>query len=91
VKSLAIDIYIWLAYRLHALTKPTSVTWSALHAQFGAGFRRVRQIKPTFLETLQLALAVYPEACVDIEKEGVALYPSPPAVQRQEARRLGIG
>ncbi len=90
-KSLAIDVYIWLAYRLHSLAKPAPVTWSALHAQFGAGFRLVRQIKPTFLEALQLALAVYPEARVDIEKEGIVLHPSPPAVQRQEARRLGIG
>jgi hypothetical protein len=90
-KSLAIDIYIWLAYRLHSLTRPTPVTWSAVHTQFGAGFRLVRQIKPTFLEALQLALAVYPEARVDIEKEGIVLHPSSPAVPRQEARRLGLG
>jgi hypothetical protein len=28
--SSAIDLYIWLSYRLHALDKPTSVRWSAL-------------------------------------------------------------
>jgi len=90
-RSLAIDVYIWLAYRLHALAKPTPVTWSAIHAQFGAGFKLVRQIKPTFIEALQLALAVYPEARVDIEREGVVLHPSLPAIPRHEARRLGIG
>jgi hypothetical protein len=89
-RSLAIDVYIWLAYRLHSLGKPTPVTWAALHAQFGAGFRLIRQIKPTFLEALQLALAVYPEARVDIEREGVVLHPSAPAVPRPEARRLGL-
>jgi len=47
-RSLALDVYIWLAYRLHALTKATPVTWTALHAQFGAGFKAVRQLKPTF-------------------------------------------
>lgn len=90
-RSLAIDVYIWLAYRLHALTKPTTVSWMSIHAQFGAGFRAVRQIKPTFLEALQIALAVYPEASVEIDRDGIVLLPSPPAVGRQEAGRLGIG
>jgi hypothetical protein len=89
-RSLAIDVYIWLAYRLHALSKPAPVNWPAVHAQFGAGFRLVRQIKPTFLEALGLALAVYPEARVDADKDGLVLYPSAPAVPRNEARRLGI-
>jgi hypothetical protein len=90
-RSLAIDVYIWLAYRLHSLSKPTPVSWTAVHGQFGAGFRLVRQIKPTFLEALHLALAVYPEARVDANKEGLVLHPSPPAVAKAEARRLGIG
>jgi hypothetical protein len=89
-RSLAIDVYIWLAYRLHALPKSTMVSWPAVHGQFGAGFRLVRQIKPTFLEALTLALAVYPEARVSVEKEGITLHPSAPAVPKVDARRLGI-
>jgi hypothetical protein len=89
-RSLALDVHIWLAYRLHVLTKTTPVTWTALHAQFGAGFKAVRQLKPTFREALALALAVYPEAKVDEEAGGVVLYPSPPAVPRAEAKRLGL-
>lgn len=89
-RSLAIDVYIWLAYRLHSLTKPTAVSWAAVHAQFGAGFKLARQIKPTFLEALKLALAVYPEAQVEPGSNGITLHPSAPAVPRQEARRLGL-
>jgi hypothetical protein len=89
-RSLAIDAYVWLAYRLHALGKPTPVSWPAIHAQFGAGFRLVRQLKPTFTEALQLALAVYPEARVELEKDGILLHPSPPAVPKAEAKRLGL-
>jgi hypothetical protein len=89
-RSLAIDIYIWLAYRLHSLTKPTPVSWTAIHGQFGAGFRLVRQIKPTFTEALTMALAVYPEAQVDTESGGIILHPSPPAVAKADARRMGI-
>ena len=51
----------------------------------------VRQIKPTFVDALLLALAVYPEARVDLVKEGIVLHPSAPAIPRLEARRLGIG
>jgi hypothetical protein len=89
-RSFAIDLYIWLAYRLHALTRPTLVSWAAIYSQFGAGFRLLRQLKPTFLEALQLALAVYPEAGVGVDEQGVILHPSPPAVPRAEARRLGL-
>lgn len=89
-RSLALDVYIWLAYRLHSLTRPTPVTWTALHGQFGAGFKAVRQLKPTFREALTLALAVYPEARVDLDAAGVMLHPSAPAVPRAEARRIGL-
>jgi len=89
-RSMAIDVYIWLAYRLHSLNKTTPVSWPAIHGQFGAGFKAIRQMKPVFIDALNLALAVYPEAQVDVETTGLALHPSPPAVPRQEARRLGI-
>jgi hypothetical protein len=90
-RSLALDVYIWLAYRLHSLTRATPVTWAALHGQFGAGFKAVRQLKPTFREALALSLAVYPEARVELNAEGVMLHPSAPAVPRADAKRLGFG
>jgi hypothetical protein len=39
--SMAIDIYCWLAYRLHSINGPKLVTWKALHAQFGLGLTRL--------------------------------------------------
>src|SRR5215213_6965851 len=41
-RSLSLDIYIWLAYRLHTLDKPTPVRWAALTEQFGGGYARQR-------------------------------------------------
>src|SRR5690349_7061397 len=32
-----LDLYLWLAYRLHSIGRATLVSWQALHAQFGAG------------------------------------------------------
>lgn len=89
-RSMAIDVYIWLAYRLHSLTKTMPVSWPAIYAQFGGGFKALRQMKPVLIEALIIALAVYPEARVDVEKDGLALHPSAPAVPRAEASRLGI-
>jgi len=90
-RSMALDIYIWLAYRLHVLMKPTPISWLSVHTQFGSGFKHVRQFKPTFAEALSMALAVYPEAHIDVGPEGLTLFPSPPAVAKAEARRLGLG
>ncbi len=87
-QSMAIDIYIWLSYRLHVLERSTSVTWSALHGQFGAGYKLVRQFKPRFIECLQMAMAVYPEAQISINDEGLTLNPSPPPIPERELARL---
>jgi Plasmid encoded RepA protein len=38
--SMALDVYCWLAYRLHSLSKPTPISWTAIRQQFGAGFRK---------------------------------------------------
>jgi hypothetical protein len=81
-KSLSLDIYIWLAYRLHSLKAPTTLSWSAVTAQFGAGFRVPRQFKAYFLEALGAAMAAYPDARIDIEADGLRLHPSRPPILR---------
>lgn len=82
--SMGLDIYVWLAYRLHVLQKPVPIRWTRLHQQFGAGFKTLRQFKPTFVLNFKLAMAVYPEAKASIEQDGVILCPSaPPVAERQ--------
>jgi len=87
--SIAIDTYTWLAYRLHCLKIPVDITWRALFDQFGHGFTRVDNFRMRFKESLQLALAVYPEANVEITTRGLRLLPSPPAVT-QRVIRVGL-
>lgn len=79
-QSMALDLYIWLAYRLHVLTGPTPISWHALHAQFGFSYSKVFHFKPRFITNLKLALAVYPDARVDIGEKGLTLHPSPPPI-----------
>ena len=79
-RSMALDVYVWLAYRLHQLARPTAITWKALHDQFGGGYQHIRQFKAKFKEPLSLALAAYPEAVVDVSDSGVRLHPSAPPI-----------
>lgn len=78
--SMALDLYAWLSYRLHALKGTTPVSWTALKGQFGVGFDSMRHFRQTFVENLRLALAVYRDARVDLTARGVDLYPSRPPV-----------
>jgi hypothetical protein len=79
-RSMAIDLYVWLAYRLHHLTRATRVPWPAVYRQFGAGFALPRQFKAHAREALALALAAYPEAQVRVDDEALTLLPSPAPV-----------
>jgi hypothetical protein len=81
-QSLALDVYVWLAYRLHALGKPTPISWTSLHVQFGAGFRLQRQFRAYFIDALGAASAAYPDARIEVSESGVTLHPSRPPVAK---------
>jgi len=84
-QSLAIDIYCWLAYRLHVLNKPTSLSWQAVFRQFGASYTELRHFRPRFIDSLKTAMAVYPDARVTIDDEaGLMLHPSPAPVSARK-------
>lgn len=71
--SQALDVYCWLAYRLHVLDKDCLISWPALHAQFGAGYANLKGFKQRFADSLKFALAVYPNARVEVDRNGVRL------------------
>lgn len=81
-RSMSLDIYVWLAWRLHNLSQPINISWTALHGQFGTGFKAIRQFKPRFVEALGAALAAYPEARLNLDERAVTLHPSRPPVAR---------
>jgi len=87
-KSQAIDVYVWLCYRLHRINKETVVPWEALYQQFGHSYTNLRQFKWRFKVTLDEALAVYRDAKVDLVRDGLALRPSKPAVQYRTTQQV---
>ena len=48
--SMALDLYAWTAFRLHALKGPLPIMWTALKGQFGTGFKHMTHFRATFLE-----------------------------------------
>ena len=77
---LALDIYVWLTYRMSYLRRPTMIPWPALRDQFGADYSRVRDLRRRFVAQLGLVLRVYPTARVTETDDGLLLYPSSPHV-----------
>ncbi len=80
--SMALDVYVWLAQRLHRISpkKDQFIAWNSLHQQFGQGFARVRDFRRRFLHTLRQVQAAYPDAKLEADEKGVTLRNSRPPV-----------
>lgn len=80
-RSLSLDIYIWLAYRLHTLKKPTPIRWAALQEQFGTQTSLPTNFRRVFKKALAPAVAAYIEGRIEFDDDaGLVLHPSPPPV-----------
>lgn len=86
--SFALDVYCWLAYRLHSLSNPITISWKALHGQFGRSVARLDHFKEHFRSVLALAQSVYPDANFEEAASGVGLVlrPSRPPVAPHRGR-----
>lgn len=84
--ALALDIYAWLAHRLHRLDhKPLWLSWHALKAQFGheyAGTYALGNFKRSFTRALLRTMIVYPDR-VEAKPSGLELHQSPPPVPQR--------
>lgn len=82
--AVALDIYCWLAQRLHRIPegKPQFVPWTALHEQFGQGYAQIRQFRAFFLRQLTEVKQVYGEARFEADGRGMTLSHSQPPVRK---------
>lgn len=82
--ALSMDIYCWMAQRLHRINgRPVLLHWTNLREQFGqeyGGKDPAKDFKKSFVKALNQALAVYPLAKVKIVKGGLLLMASPPPI-----------
>jgi hypothetical protein len=79
---MALDIYCWLAQRLHRVRPDRSmlVPWSGLKAQFGWHYDRMDNFKARMRQVLAGVRTQYPDARVDLDHRGMLLHHSPPPI-----------
>ena len=83
--AMALDIYTWLAQRLHRVEegKAPLVPWTSLWEQFGHGYAQIRQFRAVFVRTLKQVKVVYPQARFDVTQAGMRLQHSRPPVAKR--------
>ena len=83
--AMALDVYCWLAQRLHRIPegKPQFVPWAALFEQFGQNYKEVRFFRRDYLTTLKQVCSAYPTANFDTDSKGMTLENSPPPVSKR--------
>lgn len=74
---IAMDVYIWLTYRLPYITSDVLVSHAALKHQFGFGYCNDKdgkfRFKQKMKEALRLAQMIYTDANIEWDKQGVLL------------------
>ncbi len=90
--SMAMDVYVWLAHRLHRIPdgKPCLVTWPLLQDQFGAGIGRLTNFRMFFRVALRQVLTLYREAKIEDTAGGLVLRKSPPIIKPRLSVVAGI-
>ena len=81
--AMALDVYAWLAQRLHRIEwgQRVFVPWAALKAQFGWHYDRMNHFKAEFRQTLRDVHSQYRAADIDLDGRGMTLRRSPPPVK----------
>jgi Plasmid encoded RepA protein len=96
--ALALDIYAWLAQRLHRIpaNKPAFISWAALHGQFGQGYtgdQSVKKFRANFKTALKQVLALYKTARIEEDERKpprLFLQAGKPAWREQPAKGLTL-
>ncbi len=88
--ALSIDIYCWLAQRLHRIPegKDLFLSRSLLWRQFGQGYKRMDKFAAVFKDALRQAASQYPRARLSLTTEGLTMWNSPPPIA---GRLVAIG
>lgn len=85
--AMALDVYAWLAHRLHRIEpgKPVRLYWTTLQEQFGGDYARVRDFRRVFSQTVRDVHSQYRGANVELDAKGMLLRHSQPPVKARTA------
>lgn len=84
--AMALDLYAWLAQRLHRIhpRENAFIAWQALREQFGFGYADMRKFKQVFRTALSQVTSVYPAARLSMDGRGMMARHSPPPITRRQ-------
>jgi hypothetical protein len=83
--AMGLDIYAWLAQRLHRIDprRPAFIAWSNLKEQFGPHYRQMFNFKREFRMTLAQVQRRYQTARIELDDKGMTARNSPPPVGKR--------
>jgi len=83
--AMGLDIYAWLAQRLHRIDprKPAFIAWTALKEQFGPDYDRMDNFKRFFRKTLVQVQRRYQAARLELDNRGMTARNSPPPIAKR--------
>ena len=83
--AMGLDLYAWLAQRLHRVDprKPAFISWAALKEQFGPDYDLMFNFKRKFRHALAQVQQRYRTARVELDQKGMTARNSPPPVAKR--------
>ena len=79
----SLDLYQFLAYRLHSLRRPIVIPWESLQNQFSDGRGSMDAFRKGMKRSLREIQMVYPEAKIGTVRGGIKLFRSEPPVRKK--------
>ena len=77
---LALDLYMWLTYRMSYLRNDTAIPWTALKDQFGSDYKHNYDFVKKAKKSLHIIQALYPDLKLEERRGRLILKPSPTRV-----------
>lgn len=84
--ALALDVYSWLAHRLHRISPKSGarVSWANMQEQFGQEYKNQKDFTREFKKALRQALGAYPDAKIETVDGGLILQHSPSPIRKTQ-------
>jgi len=74
---MALDLYMWMSYRMFTLKKPQKIKWETLALQFGSEYKNIRHFRAKVRENFLKIMTIWQDLKVDLNSDqAVTLYPS---------------
>lgn len=84
---LAIDLFVWLSFRLRSLRHPISLSWLALQNQFGSDYAETKEFARHVRRELRRVQAVWPTLKTNFYRGGVTFFPPAELPVKMRRRR----